>query len=93
MWISVLMKNRPLSALKNIGNTVAMRLNAIGVKDEAGLRQLGAAKAYKKLSKKYSDKSLPVCYYLYSLEGALQNKHWDAFSQAEKLTRKFIHLM
>lgn len=78
------MENRSLSELKNIGKTVAARLHEIGVTNEAELKKLGAAKAYKWMSDKTPDKHLPVCYYLYSLEGAIQNKHWDDFSEAEK---------
>jgi len=48
------------------------------------LKKLGAAKVYKWLSEKYSDKCLPVCYYLCPLEGALQNKHWSDLTEKEK---------
>jgi DNA transformation protein len=27
---------------------------------------------------------MPVCYYLYSLEGALRGKHWDALGESVK---------
>lgn len=75
---------RSLSELKNVGKTLASALFDLGIKDEAELRQLGAAKAYRWLSEKNPDKHLPVCYYLYSLEGAIQNKHWNEFSDNEK---------
>jgi len=78
------MASKSLSELKNIGKTVASRLHELGVTNEAELKKLGAAKAYKWLSEKNSDKHLPVCYYLYSLEGAIQNRHWDNFSEKEK---------
>ena len=78
------MTNRPLSEVRNIGKTVASKLYEIGVKNEKELRNLGAAKAYKWLSEQNPGKHLLVCYYLYSLEGALQEKHWDAFSEKEK---------
>jgi len=76
--------NRPLSELRNIGRTVAVRLHEIGITNEQELRKLGAAKAYMWLSQTNPDKHLPVCYYLYSLEGALQDKHWDEFTEREK---------
>ncbi|MFK7864505.1 MAG: TfoX/Sxy family DNA transformation protein [Pseudohongiellaceae bacterium] len=79
------MATTPLTEMKNIGGTVAARLHELGITNEAELRELGAAKAYKWLSEKHPDKHLPVCYYLYSLEGALQNRHWDDFSENEKL--------
>lgn len=78
------MKSKPVSELKNIGKTVASRLHEIGITTEAELKKLGAAKAYKWLSQQNPDKHLPVCYYLYSLEGALQDKHWDDLSEKEK---------
>lgn len=78
------MTDQSLTDLKNIGETVAKKLTDIGVHNAEDLRQLGAAVAYRKLSDKNSQQHLPVCYYLYSLEGALQNKHWDDFSEQEK---------
>jgi len=78
------MANKSLPELKNIGKTVASRLHELGITNEAELRKLGAAKAYKWLSDQNPDKHLPVCYYLYSLEGAIKDKHWDDFSEKEK---------
>ncbi len=78
------MTNQSLSELKNIGPTVAARLHAIGVTNETELRKLGSARAYKFLSARNPNKHLPLCYYLYSLEGAIQNRHWDEFSDEEK---------
>ncbi|GJL80021.1 MAG: TfoX [Nitrospinaceae bacterium] len=73
-----------LSQLKNIGKNVEKRLNEIGVYSRADLNKIGSAKAYQQLSQKQPGNHLPVCYYLYSLEGALKNKHWDEFSESEK---------
>lgn len=78
------MSKKPLSELQNIGKTVASRLHEIGITNHEELKKLGAANAYKWLSEQQPGKRLPVCYYLYSLEGAIQDKHWDAFSEAEK---------
>lgn len=78
------MARKPLSELRNIGKAVAGRLQEIGVTNEVALKKLGAAKAYKRLSMKNPNEHLPVCYYLYSLEGAIQNRHWDDFTDAEK---------
>ena len=78
------MTDKPLSELQNIGRTVASRLHEIGITRESELKKLGSVNAYKWLSEKTSNKHLPVCYYLYSLEGAIQNKHWDDFSEKEK---------
>lgn len=79
-----MMKGKPLDKLQNIGKTVASRLHEIGITADKELRELGAAKAYQWLSRNNEGKHLPVCYYLYSLEGAIQDKHWDALSDAEK---------
>ncbi len=73
-----------MHALKNIGKTVASKLHELGVTTEDELKSLGAATIYKMLSDQNPEKHLPVCYYLYSLEGAIQNRHWDDFSDAEK---------
>ena len=78
------MISKPLYELQNIGKTVASRLHEIGITNEAELRKLGSAKAYKWLSENNPDKHLPVCYYLYSLEGAIRDKHWDSLSEKEK---------
>ncbi len=63
---------------------MASKLYQIGGTNEVELRKLGAAKAYQLLLEKNTEKQLPVCYCLYSLEGAIQDRHWDAFSENEK---------
>ena len=78
------MTSRSLTKLKNIGKCVAARLHEIGINSEEELKTIGSVKAYKYLCEKDPKKHLPVCYYLYSLEGAIQNKHWDDFSKQEK---------
>lgn len=67
-----------LSGLRNIGPTVRNRLNEIGVHTRADLERLGSVEAYKRICANYPNKTIPVCYYLYSLEGALMDTHWDA---------------
>lgn len=79
------MTNRPVSELKNIGKTVAAKLYTLGITNEAELKKLGAAKAYQWLSEQSPNQHLPVCYYLYSLEGAIQNRHWRDLSENEKV--------
>lgn len=74
------MKNKiknDLTGLKNIGPTIAKRLNAIGVFSQADLADMTAVEAYKKICQNNMDKTIPVCYYLYSLEGALLDVHWN----------------
>ena len=78
------MPNRPVSKLDNIGQTVAKKLAEIGIQTEKDLKKIGAARAYRWLAERDANRHLPVCYYLYSLEGAIQNRHWNDFSETEK---------
>lgn len=43
----------------------------------ADLEKMTSVEAFKKIRGNYPDKTVPVCYYLYSLEGALLNLHWN----------------
>lgn len=70
------MKN-DLKGAKNIGATIGKRLNEIGVFSLADLAEITPVKAYEKICKKHPDKTIPVCYYLYSLQGALLDLHWN----------------
>lgn len=71
------MSNKKLSDLKNIGKTIEKRLHEIGVETEADLAAIGPIAAYQKIKQNYPNKTIPVCYYLYSLQGALMDIHWD----------------
>lgn len=73
-----------LSSLKNIGPTIERRLNEIGVFTRADLESKGAARAFQEIWKHNKSKSIPVCYYLYSLQGALLDRHWDDIPQSMK---------
>lgn len=73
----------PVEQLMNIGPTVARRLKEIGIRTSFELRDLGAAAAYRKICERLG-KAAPVCYYLYSLEGAIRNKHWDDIGSGVK---------
>jgi DNA transformation protein len=66
-----------LKGAKNIGFTILKRLNEIGVYSLADLAALTPAKAYKEICEHNPGKTFPVCYYLYSLQGALLDLHWD----------------
>ena len=48
------------------------------------LLAMGATEAYRRLCSKYPDQTLPVCYYLYSLEAALRDVHWDQLTGEQK---------
>lgn len=70
----------PVEQLRNIGPTIARRLREIGVRTRDDLRNVGPAVAYRRLCAANPGQTIPVCYYLYSLEGALRDQHWDALS-------------
>ena len=79
------MKDKPmLRDLKNIGPTIADRLESVGLKTLGDLKKIGPAKAFNLVKGAYSDITIPVCYYLYSLQGALVGKHWNDLSAATK---------
>jgi DNA transformation protein len=77
-------RNRNLLALKNIGKKIAGRLNEVGIFSEDDLRRVGAAGAHRMIKARHPTETLPVCYYLYSFEGALTDKHWDAIGEHRK---------
>ena len=76
-------KNK-LSELKNIGPTIEKRLNEVGIKSKSDLKRIGPAGAYLRIKQRYPDRTIPVCYYLYSFQGALEGKHWDNISEKTK---------
>jgi DNA transformation protein len=69
--------NNSLKGAKNIGTTILKRLNEIGIYSLADLADITPVKAYKKICEQNPGETFPVCYYLYSLEGALLELHWD----------------
>ena len=87
MTIRNLMKssnNNDLSSMKNIGPTIQKRLQEIGINSKKDLKKIGPVLAYQKIQSQNPEKTIPVCYYLYSLQGALENKYWDDISQNKK---------
>lgn len=73
---------------KNIGPTIEKRLNEVGIFTFKDLKIVTPAKAYQLICQKYPDKTIPVCYYLYALQGALINCHWDDLSIQQKAQLK-----
>ena len=69
--------NSDLRKAKNIGATIEKYLNEIGVFTLADLAEITSVKAFTKIREQHPEKTIPVCYYLYSLEGALLNLHWN----------------
>lgn len=74
----------PLLGLTNIGPTIARRLSEININTVGDLQSIGPAEAYNRLRAHNPDTTLSVCYYLYSLQGALDGMHWDALPAAVK---------
>lgn len=72
-----------LAERRNLGPTIVRRLVEVGVKDIATLRRLGPPEVYRRLAAA-SNHNLPLCYYLYSLEGALRDQDWRALTDKEK---------
>lgn len=79
----------PIEELMNIGATVAKRLKEIDIRTYAELKRVGAVAAYSQISANHPERTMPVCYYLYSLEGALRNQRWDALPKT--VTQKLLH--
>lgn len=75
-----------LLGLKNIGPMIAARFEAVGIKTVGDLRVIGPAQDYGRVKAGHPGTTLPVCYYLYSLQGALDGVHWNALSPAVKET-------
>lgn len=69
--------NNNLKGAKNIGATIEKRLNQTGVFSLSDLVEKTPLKAYWEICKQHPDKTFPVCYYLYSLQGALLDLHWN----------------
>ncbi len=78
------MRKRQLTDLKNIGKKIAGRLNEAGIFTEEDLRRVGAADAHRMIKERHPDETLPVCYYLYSFEGALTDTHWNEIGEKRK---------
>jgi DNA transformation protein len=66
-----------LRDLKNIGPTIEKRLGTVGIENAEQLARVGPVEAWRRISRASPGVTVPVCYYLYSLEGALRGVHWD----------------
>jgi len=73
-----------LIGMRNLGPTIIARLAEIGVRSKRDLARLGPVEAYRRLCAARPRRTHPVCYYLYSLQGALMDLHWDDLAPAMK---------
>lgn len=73
---------------KNIGATIEKYLHEIGVFSLADLAEMTSAEAFMKIRRNHPEKTIPVCYYLYSLEGALLDLHWNDLPAELKMELK-----
>ena len=71
-----------LSQCKGLGPASEKCLNQIGIYTCAGLRDIGAVRAFARLQQ-YSDKK-PSLNLLYAMVGALENRHWASIAKTEK---------
>ena len=69
---------------KNIGSTIRKRLHEIGVFTLADLAAITPVKAYQTICAQNPTQTFPVCYYLYSLQGALLNTYWNDLPEEVK---------
>ncbi|MDX1957282.1 MAG: TfoX/Sxy family DNA transformation protein [Leptospiraceae bacterium] len=70
--------------VKNIGKKIGERLTKVGISTLSELKKFGAVEAHRRISIEYHGERLPVCYYLYSFEGAIQDIDWRELSPKEK---------
>ena len=77
-------RNRNVTDLKNIGKKIAGRLNEVGIFSEDDLKLVGAVGAHRLIKQRHPNETLAICYYLYSFEGALTDKHWNELGEERK---------
>lgn len=75
---------KKLSSCKNLGPTIIQNLSLIGITSFDDLSHHGPVKIYNRLQANFPDRTWPICYYLYSLEGALTDTHWDDIPESRK---------
>jgi DNA transformation protein len=81
-------KSNDLKYARNIGPTIEQHLNDIGVYSLRDLIKLTPVKAYEKICQRNPGKKFPVCYYLYSLQGAIMDLHWNDLPEEIKRNLK-----
>jgi DNA transformation protein and related proteins len=77
-------RNSELSQLRNIGPTIEQRLREVQINTRRELEAIGPVEAFRRIKEKHPDRTIPVCYYLYSFQGALLDVHWEALPEDMK---------
>jgi DNA transformation protein len=77
-------RSETIASLKNLGPTIAKRLAAVGIRTRSDLERVGPASVFIRVRDQFPDETISVCYYLYSLEGALRDLHWDKIGETRK---------
>ncbi len=71
-----------VSSLRNLGPKTRQRLETVGICDAETLCRLGPAEAYRRLKAAFPQAiSLNA---LWALAGAVEGRHWQSYSPAEK---------
>lgn len=73
--------NDELLQLKNLGKTSTLWLHAVGIHSASELRRRGAVAAYRAVLARGFNASRVL---LYSIEGALLDRHWSELSHEHK---------
>lgn len=60
------------------------KTRSCGNSEVGELRRVGPAAAYRLVKAANPGQTIPVCYYLYSLQGALDGVHWDDLPEKKK---------
>ncbi len=86
------MAEADITQLKNIGPQMALWLGHVGITTPAELAQVSAPMAYQMLRHHFKGVNRLA---LYALYGALENRHWNSYSAAEKarMTDEASHLL
>jgi DNA transformation protein len=70
-------RSSELSQLHNIGATIEERLREVEINTRRELEAVGPVEAFRRIKARHPERTIPVCYYLYSFQGALLDLHWD----------------
>ncbi len=82
---------KKLTALPNIGETLAKKLKLVGIRNEQDLKELGSENAIIKIST--IENSGACINMLYALEGAIQGIRWHELDKEKKQELKEFYGM